>query len=98
MPGKSRTLLQAMKDFREVLSLAVLLVSGISGGAFWAFKQDARMERFEQALERHQQIQSYQLANSAWQDQVLEVIAQKHPNAPRKPEKLRAQQLELISQ
>ena len=98
MPTKSRTLLQAMKDFKEVLSLALLLIGGISGGAMWAFKQDARMQRFEQSMERMQKIQSYALANSAWQDQVLEVIAQKHPNAPRKPEKLRAQQLELISQ
>jgi hypothetical protein len=32
MPGKSRTILQTMKDFREVLSLAVLLVTELPTG------------------------------------------------------------------
>jgi hypothetical protein len=87
-----------MKDFREVLSLAILVVGGIIGGALWAAEQDARLVHIESSMDRMHRVQSYYLANSAWQDSVLEHIAQKHPNAPRKPEKLRAQQLELISQ
>ena len=94
---KQKSIFQHMKDFREVLLLAILLTSGIAGGAMWAVRQDHRMDSFSQDMRRMREIQSYQLANSAWQDSVLEHIAQKHPNAPRKPENLRAQQLELIS-
>ena len=93
MTEKTTGFLHTLNQFRDLLLLCVMII----GGTVAAMSQDARLERIENSMVRMQDVQAYVFENQAWQDDVLEHLAQKNPGAPARPEHLRAQQLGLLA-